>query len=260
MRQPTGTDESQRLRPALDVVVEFFRSRDASLEADAAAVIKRAGCWAPYRHKDQQLITTSLLLFALVESVADKTQNQATQGRELSTFAPSRAGNLDLRSIVAPFLSTFRQASGYDRAKDGYFTTNIRTLPIKPCRSVTGLTPNVESLLDAAHKVEQDLSRSRVSADALAAAFLLAKDGVALGRLDSLNVNREPFRVELERFLSSSGRANAQRPASKLPTPKEVFVVHGHGGGEHAVAGLLQKLGLEPVILHEKANEGRTII
>jgi predicted nucleotide-binding protein len=36
--------------------------------------------------------------------------------------------------------------------------------------------------------------------------------------------------------------------------------VHGHGGVEHAVAGFLRKLGVEPVILHEKANEGRTII
>lgn len=41
---------------------------------------------------------------------------------------------------------------------------------------------------------------------------------------------------------------------------RRVFVVHGHGGGEHAVAGFLRKLGLEPVILHEKPNEGRTII
>jgi predicted nucleotide-binding protein len=49
-----------------------------------------------------------------------------------------------------------------------------------------------------------------------------------------------------------------------VPSPAQftskVFVVHGHGGGEHAVAGFLRKLGLEPVILHEKANEGRTII
>jgi hypothetical protein len=60
MREPRGTDESQGLRPALDVVFEFFRSRDASLEADAAAVVKRAGCWAPYRHKDQQLMPESV--------------------------------------------------------------------------------------------------------------------------------------------------------------------------------------------------------
>jgi predicted nucleotide-binding protein len=46
-------------------------------------------------------------------------------------------------------------------------------------------------------------------------------------------------------------------PAS---SSSKVFVVHGHSGVEHAVAGFLRKLGLEPVILHEKPNEGRTII
>jgi predicted nucleotide-binding protein len=50
-----------------------------------------------------------------------------------------------------------------------------------------------------------------------------------------------------------------QRPASE-PSIDKVFVAHGHGGGEHAVAGFLRKLGLEAVILHERANEGRTII
>jgi predicted nucleotide-binding protein len=50
-----------------------------------------------------------------------------------------------------------------------------------------------------------------------------------------------------------------QRLLPELSTGK-VFVVHGHGGVEHAVAGFLRKLGLDPVILHEQANEGRTII
>lgn len=40
-----------------------------------------------------------------------------------------------------------------------------------------------------------------------------------------------------------------------------VFVVHGHDDGtKEAVARFVQRLGLEPVILHEQANKGRTII
>lgn len=54
---------------------------------------------------------------------------------------------------------------------------------------------------------------------------------------------------------ASQGRSSPSKEALR-----RVFVVHGHGGGEHAVAGFLRKLGFEPVILHEKANEGRTII
>ena len=40
-----------------------------------------------------------------------------------------------------------------------------------------------------------------------------------------------------------------------------MFVVHGHNNGiKEAVARILEQLGLEPVILHEKPNAGRTII
>ncbi len=40
-----------------------------------------------------------------------------------------------------------------------------------------------------------------------------------------------------------------------------IFIVHGHDEAmKHSVARTLEKLGLEPVILHEKPNEGRTII
>lgn len=41
----------------------------------------------------------------------------------------------------------------------------------------------------------------------------------------------------------------------------KVFIVHGHDGElKYKVARLLEKLGLEPIILHEKINSSRTII
>lgn len=44
-------------------------------------------------------------------------------------------------------------------------------------------------------------------------------------------------------------------------TPKRVFVVHGHDdAAREAVARFLERLKLEPVILGERANEGKTII
>lgn len=54
---------------------------------------------------------------------------------------------------------------------------------------------------------------------------------------------------------SASGREN------KLVQSDRVFVVHGHDkGARESVARFLEKLGLEPVILHEQANRGRTVI
>jgi predicted nucleotide-binding protein len=52
------------------------------------------------------------------------------------------------------------------------------------------------------------------------------------------------------------------RVVSPGPEPsKKVFVVHGHDGEpKEAVARFLEGLRLQPVILHEQANQGRTII
>ena len=44
-------------------------------------------------------------------------------------------------------------------------------------------------------------------------------------------------------------------------TTNEIFVVHGRDdGAKETVARFLTKLGLQPVILHEQPNQGRTII
>jgi CAP12/Pycsar effector protein, TIR domain len=54
-------------------------------------------------------------------------------------------------------------------------------------------------------------------------------------------------------------------PASMRPVAnhlsRKAFVVHGHNdGAREAVARFLEKLGFEAVILHKKANQGRTVI
>lgn len=59
-----------------------------------------------------------------------------------------------------------------------------------------------------------------------------------------------------EQMLKSSGVQKNDRPSSN-----KVFVIHGRDeGAKHTVARFLETLGLEPVILHEQANQGRTII
>ena len=46
-----------------------------------------------------------------------------------------------------------------------------------------------------------------------------------------------------------------------IPENNKIFVVHGHDGDmKQTVARTLEKLGLEPVILHEQPNRGRAII
>lgn len=51
--------------------------------------------------------------------------------------------------------------------------------------------------------------------------------------------------------------------ASAIPTQKnnKVFIVHGHDGElKESVARIIEKQGIEAIILSEKANQGRTII
>lgn len=54
--------------------------------------------------------------------------------------------------------------------------------------------------------------------------------------------------------------AAAETPVT-LQRSNKIFVVHGHDGElKQATARLVAQLGLEPVILHEQTNRGRTII
>jgi predicted nucleotide-binding protein len=64
--------------------------------------------------------------------------------------------------------------------------------------------------------------------------------------------------IELQTTAPSSGGMTQD---AMVPPTLKVFVVHGHNHGmKEAVARFLERLGLDPVVLHEKPNAGRTII
>jgi predicted nucleotide-binding protein len=50
-------------------------------------------------------------------------------------------------------------------------------------------------------------------------------------------------------------------PMRTGPAARKIFIVHGHDdGAREAVARYVEQLGFEPIILHEQASQGRTII
>jgi hypothetical protein len=52
-----------------------------------------------------------------------------------------------------------------------------------------------------------------------------------------------------------------QRPTQNPSISRKIFIVHGHDGeARETVARFLSSIGLEPIILHEQANRGRTVI
>ncbi|WP_282262349.1 nucleotide-binding protein [Stenotrophomonas sp. PS02301] len=67
-----------------------------------------------------------------------------------------------------------------------------------------------------------------------------------------------PFVRDYKTYVLSQGRVEIKVIAQKS---NRVFIVHGHDGeAREAVARFLTRAGLDPIILHEQANRGRTII
>jgi len=66
---------------------------------------------------------------------------------------------------------------------------------------------------------------------------------------------------ELEEEALEAEHIPEKLEASLQQNTRNVFVVHGHDhGSKETVARFLTQLELDPIILHEKPNEGRTII
>ena len=61
--------------------------------------------------------------------------------------------------------------------------------------------------------------------------------------------------------LRTSPMNTAPTPAAPFNTSRKVFVVHGHDeGAREKIARFLERLDFEPIILHEQASLGRTVI
>ena len=93
----------------------------------------------------------------------------------------------------------------------------------------------------------------------LAAADSWEQHALRLGHLEGLMA-----RAELKRVALHTTEASAPHSVSfpmSTPNSRKVFVVHGHDNeAKEGTARFLERLGLEPVILHEQASSGRTII
>ena len=86
---------------------------------------------------------------------------------------------------------------------------------------------------------------------------------VYLRGLDSAASMLDSMIDEIEEYWEDDGPpvSTPSTKAREQRTTNEVFVVHGtDDGAKETVARFLTKLGLEPVVLHEQPNQGRTII
>lgn len=66
--------------------------------------------------------------------------------------------------------------------------------------------------------------------------------------------------IEYVKAATGTGEATLL-PQRTEPAARKAFVVHGHDeGAREAVARFLERIGFEAIILHEQANQGRTVI
>ena len=88
------------------------------------------------------------------------------------------------------------------------------------------------------------------------------KKSALLGMLEGLLAKTVDQDSPME--LSRSGLVSSTRTQPTLSSSlqsKKVFIVHGHDeAAKESVARFLEKLKLEPIILHEQPNSGRTLI
>lgn len=96
------------------------------------------------------------------------------------------------------------------------------------------------------------------------ASIQLDKDGNV--KFKSVN-NKSVFTKKMQKTQKSSifsidtPKGTVQSKQADSKEEKKVFIVHGHDNEMKAnVARVIEKLGLDPIILHEQPNMGRTII
>jgi predicted nucleotide-binding protein len=78
-----------------------------------------------------------------------------------------------------------------------------------------------------------------------------------IGLLEGLAAKTEDVEGAMAALASSPATSIVGVP----PQTKKVFVVHGHdNAAKEMVARFLERLKLDPIVLHEQANEGRTVI
>ena len=85
---------------------------------------------------------------------------------------------------------------------------------------------------------------------------------LAEGKAQAIALLQQAVRdLEEEIEFSGAGGAIAAEVSAAPELSRKIFIVHGHDdGAREAVARYVQDLGFEPVILHEQANRGSTVI
>lgn len=161
-------------------------------------------------------------------------------------------------------LSSEKESACFDLGADLLpLQTHLKMISLISPAKATPIELSQVAMILRALVDQMRLKVARIGASEVADPFL-QRLGTALtspvdmiGASASMFAETEVLRVRLDAWLHE--QAEPASPPRRLSS--RVFLVHGHNNErKEAVARFLESLGLEPVILHEKPNAGRTII
>jgi len=179
------------LKPVATVVSDFLRALKMTLDKEALRVMLMAGNLGPQRNPDNHLVTTSLLLFALIEANWIVTPDRAL----------GRVSELFLRQV--------RAASRYPRVRKAYFDGRRPRVSFEATtRSVERISENASLLLESACRVASQHGYTSLSPDAIVAALVTLKEGRATTHLRNIGVDMAPIRTLLDRVDREAAAEN----------------------------------------------------
>lgn len=113
----------------------------------------------------------------------------------------------------------------------------------------------VSAFLDSAKDEEAGNKFRKIGEEGLFDSWQKCRDR-QMGHLEGLIV-----RSEDTNSVASSSQSVSESKSKPLHPTNKVFIVHGHDvETKESVARFLERLRLDPIILHEQPNSGRTII
>jgi predicted nucleotide-binding protein len=171
-----------------------------------------------------------------------ETSEKDPQGKNKKYFELDKTDLTEIeRCIVSPFLKSERIHF------DGYFIeyNDIRRLLIVETQKTTKDLVEYEEKLRRSYNDSWDFISFR---DPI--------DDILNNKNHTIDITKSVFdRVK----TSSETKKMTTNNLNKIDLSK-IFIVHGRQESEIKVARLIEKLGFKPIILHEQANGGKTII
>jgi predicted nucleotide-binding protein len=118
--------------------------------------------------------------------------------------------------------------------------------------------PNTSPLTPIRFDTPEDMEYLGITTEAVTRAIWLLGER---GLLDKLKFAFGRATAKLIDEYEQSLVTQVSRPQNNAASNLDIFIVHGHDEAmENMVARFLARLGLNPIILHEQPNKGRTII